>query len=485
MSRTVPARIADHPHGSLRSGLRRALLAATSGLLAVTVLGAPAGPTAYAASGERRSPTVSEDGVVVTPGSFTGYGFDQCLAPTSEAMRTWWNHSPFQAVGIYISGKSRACRNQPNLTPEWVRQQSRLGWRLLPITLGPQASCQPRFPRYDDDVRINPKPGQSGTYNKALVMGRAEAETTVADAKALGIGEGSTLWYDLEGFDATNTACRESALSFLSGWTQALHRLGYVSGVYSSASSGIKALDDARINRPDRFTLPDAIWIARWDGNANTDTTYIRDDGWRPGGRMKQYLGGHDETWGGVRINIDSNFLDLGRGTTARAEKERCGGTRVNWQDYELLRPPRTKKNGQTVVPDAALVTTLQCLLREKKLFEGPLTGEYGAATLKATRAWQAQRGFEQVDMWSRQHWMSLLAAGSQATIKYGSAGLAVRRLQRALNAASPQHRLVVTGVYGPGVEPVVKAWQKKVGLQPSGVVNRQVWRALVAGKRS
>ena len=91
------------------------------------------------------------------------------------------------------------------------------GWRLLPIALGPQASCQPRFPRYDDDVRINPKPGRNGTYGKALKMGRAEAETTVADAKALGIAEGSTLWYDLEGFDASNTACRESALSFLSG----------------------------------------------------------------------------------------------------------------------------------------------------------------------------------------------------------------------------------------------------------------------------
>ena len=59
---------------------------------------------------------------------------------------------------------------------------------------------------------------------------------------------GSTLWYDLEGYDVTNTACRESSLSFLSAWTQQLHALGYVSGVYSSAGSGIKSLDDARVN---------------------------------------------------------------------------------------------------------------------------------------------------------------------------------------------------------------------------------------------
>ena len=465
--------------------LRRAALTALAGALVVPVLGAS---TTYAAAGsanERRGPTVTRAGLVVTPGDFTGYGFDQCLAPTSEAMRAWWNNSPYSAVGIYVSGKSRACRSQPNLSPDWVLQQASLGWRLLPITLGPQASCQPRFPRYDDDVRINPKPGRNGTYNKALVMGRTEAETSVADAQALGIAEGSTLWYDLEGFDATNTACRESALSFLSGWTQALHRLGYVSGVYSSASSGIKALDDARVNRPDRFTLPDAIWIARWDGNANTDTTYIRDDGWRPGGRMKQYLGGHDESWGGVRINIDSNFLDLGTGTTAPREEPRCGGVRVNWQDYGMLRPPRTTASGEEVVPDPAMVTTLQCLLREKKFFEGELTGEYGAKTVAATRDWQAEHGFEPQDLWSRQHWMSLLAAGSKATIKYGSSGLAVRRLQRALNAASPQARLIVTGVYGPGVEPAVKAWQKKVGLPQSGVVNGEVWRELMAGTRS
>ena len=421
----------------------------------------------------------------VTPGDFRGYGFDQCVAPTQKAMNTWLEHSPFLAVGIYISGNSRACRSQPNLTPKWVRKQLKKGWRLLPLTLGPQASCATRYPKYSDDPTINPKPGRNGKYSKARKQARAEAAKTVEAAAALGIVRGSTLWYDLEGFDASNTDCRESALSFLSGWTQKLHRLGYVSGVYSSASSGIAALDDARVERPDRFVLPDAIWIARWDGKANTDTTYIRDDGWRPGGRMKQYRGGHDETWGGVRINIDSNFLDLGRGTTARAEKDRCGGTRVNWQDYPLLRPPRTKKNGQEVVPDPALVTTLQCLLREKKYFDGDLTGEYGTRTLKATRAWQADHKMPEKNLWSRQHWMSLLSAGSKPILKYGSSGDAVRRLQRALNAASPKATLVVTGVYGPGVEPAVKDWQERIGMEASGVVNKRVWRKLRKGVRS
>ena len=50
---------------------------------------------------------------------------------------------------------------------------------------------------------------------------------------------------------------------------------------------------------------------------------------------MKQYLGGHNETWGGVTINIDSNWLDLGAGSVAPAEPEHCGGVRLNFRSYQ------------------------------------------------------------------------------------------------------------------------------------------------------
>jgi hypothetical protein len=163
----------------------------------------------------------------VTPGGFTGYGFDQCLAPSQTAMNTWLNHSPYLAVGIYISGDSRACRSQPNLTPQWISTQLSKGWRLLPITLGPQASCQPRFPRYADDFKINPKPGKVNGYSIAKKQGTTEGGRSVEAAKALGIVAGSTLWYDLEGFNYNDTHCRESALSFLSGWVAQVRTLGY------------------------------------------------------------------------------------------------------------------------------------------------------------------------------------------------------------------------------------------------------------------
>ncbi|MBB6628402.1 DUF1906 domain-containing protein [Nocardioides sp. KIGAM211] len=436
-------------------------------LLAVLVVGL----------GAAASPAVADDNVV-TPGDFTGYGFDQCLAPTQSAMDAWLTHSPFLAVGIYISGDSRACRNQPNLTPTWVTTQLAKGWRLLPITLGPQASCQPRFPRYGDDETINPKPGKYGRYKLARDQGTAEAVSAVAAAQALGIVAGSTLWYDLEGFDLGNTRCRESALRFLSAWTTKLHGLGYVSGVYSSAGSGILMLDNARVDRPGTFALPDQIWIARWDGEANTSTSYIREDGWHPHARVKQYQGGHDETWGNVRINIDRNFLDLGQGSVAPAETH-CKGVLVNHPAYLRLKPAT-----ETRTADPAQVQALQCLLKEKGLYAGKINGTYAAPTIAAANTWQEQHGFEVGETWTKPNWMSLLADGAKPVLKFGSAGPDVRRVQRALNAARPKAQLSVTGVVTAATTTALRAYQSRQGLEVSGVVAGPTWKALRAGLR-
>ena len=443
-------------------------LALTIGTLGAS-LAVETGPSTAATASARKA------GNVVTPGDFTGYGFDQCLAPSQKAMNSWLTHSPFLAVGIYISGKSRACRSQPNLTPAWVSTQLARGWRLLPITLGPQASCQPRFPRYGDDPTINPKPGRYGRYSQARQMGTAEAGTTVQDAQALGIVAGSTLWYDLEGFDLNNTDCRESALAFLSSWTKRIHALGYVSGVYSSAGSGITMLDDARVDRPGAFALPDRIWIARWDGNADTSTSYVRQDGWQPHARVKQYQGGHDESWGRVRINVDRDFLDLGKGSTAAPESH-CDGVHIAFWKYELIKP------GSTL---ATKIKALQCLLTEQGTYAGAINGRYSPATISAVHAWQQAHGFKVIDSWTRPNWMSLLTAGDRPVLKYGSAGPAVRRVQRALDAADPNAHVAANGVFAASTTVAVKAWQKRVGLEANGVMNPASWVALAAGRRT
>ncbi len=447
-----------------RSPIRRALvisaLAATVVVGGMQVLSARDNPVPVSARAHR-----------VTPGNFTGYGFDQCLAPTSEQMDVWMDHSPFTAVGIYISGNSRACRNQPNLTPEWITHQLENRWRLLPITLGPQASCLSRFPRYDDDPTINPD--STDGYAKARAQGRAEAAKTVKAAKALTIAPGSTMWYDLEGFDVSNDRCRESALRFLHAWTRALHDLGFKSGVYSSAGSGIKMLDDARMTRGNRITLPDYIWIARWDGVADTSTSYISEDGWRPGGRLKQYQGGHNETWGGVTINIDRNFLDLGKGSRERRPVTLCDNVNVDLERY----PAISATSGS---PEA--VKALQCLLRRAELYDGRINGVYNERTVAAANTWQQQHGSATSPSWRRTDWVQLLSDGRYRPLKFGMSGAVVRRLQRALVAAN-QQGISHSGLFMSGTQEMVRAWQQRVGLPVTGVMNPRSWEVLRNGR--
>ncbi|WP_374457805.1 glycoside hydrolase domain-containing protein [Nocardioides sp.] len=447
--------------------LPRTLLAALALVLAAPLVGsAPAGAEGSSSASRLAS---QRQVALATPGDFTGYGFDQCMAPTQSAMDTWWAKSPFTAVGIYISGDSRACRTQTNLSPTWVATQVARGWRLLPIALGPQASCQPRFPRYKDDFKISNKP--AGGYATAAAQGVAEADKNASDATAYGIGPGSTIWYDLEGFDVKNTACRESALVFTSAWVTRIKQHGYVAGFYSSASSGIKMLDDARTRRPGQFALPDRIWIARWDGAANTSTSYIPEDGWRPGGRMKQYRGGHNETWGGVTINIDSNFIDLGAGSQPVAEG-RCPGTRLGYWKYPTLSPTSAQ---------ATRVKVLQCLLTEQGTYSGPVNGAYDAATIAAARAWQAARKFTPTDTFEKRHWTALLSAGARTTIKRGSVDESVHRLQRALNAAGAG-KFRATGVFDAKTETALRTYQSRLKIAVSGVATRQTWNKLQRG---
>jgi peptidoglycan hydrolase-like protein with peptidoglycan-binding domain len=444
--------------------LRRAVLATT--LAAVAAFATVVDETGNAAT------ATTPAGNVVTPGNFLGYGFDQCNTPSQKAMNTWLRSSPYLAVGIYIAGASRACTAQPNLTPAWVSKQLGNGWRLLPLDVGPQAPCNPRFPRHGKDPVIANTKAKSGTFDKARQQGVTEAKTAVTAATKLGIVSGSTLWYDLENFDQTNNRCRNASLSFLSGWTSGLHALHYVSGVYSSAGSGIWSLDRARVKTPKRYVLPDRIWLARWDGDANTSTSYIRADGWVPGNRMKQYIGGHNETWGHVTINVDTDFLDLGKHTLRPVTH--CGGVTVDLGDY-----PRLQSGA-----DATPVKALQCLLTEQKAYAGKINGRYNAATLRATNTWQKAHGIAPKPVWSRRAWMTLLMVGSRPVLKFGSTGPAVRRLQRTLNAATHGTDLPVTGVFAQLTDAALRSWQISQERKALGVVNPSTWTALAAGAR-
>ncbi|MBA2444581.1 MAG: DUF1906 domain-containing protein, partial [Nocardioidaceae bacterium] len=380
---------------------------------------------------------------------------------------TWLTASPYWAVGIYISGDSRGCFSQPNLTPTWISTQLGNGWRLLPLTVGPQASCTSRE-RYLEQVRISPNPTRN--YAVARLQGRDEATKTVTAAQGLGIAGGSTLWYDIEAFDISGTQCRESATSFLSAWTNRLHALGYVSGIYSSAASGIKMLDDANAYTPGKYAMPDQVWIADWNGKADIYSPYVRSTSWMPHQRVHQYLGGHNETYGGVTINVDSNYMSLGRGSVSSAPPLACG-VGIDFPDYH---PQAQRDTGDEV-------KALQCLLTRKGFYDGELHGSFTRRTYQGVVDYQTARGMRVTGMVSLRTWTAILSEGVTPVLKYGSSRNGVRRAQRSLNAGIDA-RLSITGVYDAATAEAVATYQGVRGLPRTGVVAVDTWAQLQRG---
>ncbi|MGD9735902.1 MAG: DUF1906 domain-containing protein [Solirubrobacterales bacterium] len=223
---------------------------------------------------------------------FTGLGFDACAAPSAKSMDAW-AQSPYRAVGVYIGGGNRAC-SQPNLTSTWVGEQTAAGWHLIPTYVGLQAPTS----ACSSCAKLTPF--------GAVKQGEEEALDAVAAANAVGIGPGSPIYFDMEAYSRTASAT-SATLAFLEAWTEKLHALGYVSGVYSSSSSGIADLG-AQLGTG--YTLPDMLWIANWNGQKNTLDPAVPSTGWTLHQRIHQYQGGHNESYGGVTINIDSNYVD-------------------------------------------------------------------------------------------------------------------------------------------------------------------------------
>lgn len=232
-----------------------------------------------------------------------GLGFDTCTAPSITALRAWWGTSPYETVNIYFGGLNRGC-GQPNLTPAWVRDATAMGWGLLPTYMGHQPICM----LGNKEHRF--------TEANATAIGASDARDAIAQATALGLLTGSALYADVEHYDRSDASCVTAVRLYVSAWTTTLHQAGYLAGVYVHQNSGLPDLS-AVYDSP-AYARPDAVWIARWDGNpALTGWPTAPDHHWADHQRAKQYQGDHDETWGGVTINIDSDSLDAPIATVA------------------------------------------------------------------------------------------------------------------------------------------------------------------------
>ena len=147
-------------------------------------------------------------------GVFTGYGFDACTAPSTAALNAW-TASPYRALGIYLGGVNRACKDG-NLNAAWVSTTLASGWSLLPLYVGLQAPCVGGTKLARISTNVVTASGQ----------GRSAADDAIGRADTFGLPAGSPIYFDMEGYAVSNAACTRSVQSFVAAWVDELRARG-------------------------------------------------------------------------------------------------------------------------------------------------------------------------------------------------------------------------------------------------------------------
>ena len=226
-------------------------------------------------------------------------GFDACHLPTVTEMQNWKNTSPYSVYALYIGGihlPSFCARADA----AWVKAVHQQGWSFIPTWVGPQAPCTSYSHRINSDPSV------------AYIEGRQEADAASAAAASVGLTNygwgGTIIYYDLEPYGVPSPECRQPVAAFMNGWVERLGELGNLSGGYGSRNSYLA--DWSTI-----VNIPDVAWPASWYTDNYDPYATVFGISWLEGlwinhQRIRQYAGQHNETWGGLTINIDTDVVD-------------------------------------------------------------------------------------------------------------------------------------------------------------------------------
>ena len=336
--------------------------------------------------------------------------------------------------------------------------------RLAPDADHPRAAglVLDALPALRQEHRPDHQPELDQRVRRGPGAGQAEAQTRGPRRHATSAScPGSTLFYDLEAFDTRrSTACTQSANWFLHAWTT--HAAQPRLRLRLLLQRRLRHQDDRRpagAAPATPITMPDQIWIADWNGKANTSSSYIRSDGWQPLQPGEAVPGRAHRDLGRRTINIDRNYLNLRTprlpgGTPHRPRRQRPAlhghldrptrGARrqsINRPSYR-----KTDASTRTGLIVAAAVPAQAAARSTVRGHRHAGTRRPSAALHGLPDAGSATRCAAYV---TRGDWVSLLAARQQPAPSAGPAsrGADVVRVQRALNAAgSPA--LPITGVY-------------------------------------
>jgi hypothetical protein len=362
--------------------------------------------------------------IAATDTNFTGDGFDACAAPSSAAMAAWTSATSYRGIGVYFGGAHRAC-SQPNLTSSWLTTQVGRGWHFIPIYVGTQASS---------------------LGSSAASKGSSEADDAANAAGTLGIPTGSVLYDDMEAYSSTYSS---NVLAYLNAWTARLHARGYLSGVYSSAASGVTDL-----NSHYGASSPDVIYFAHWNNSKTTSDSYLSSGHWANHQRVHQYSGDVNETHGGYTINIDGDWMDVrvAGGSTGPAPVP-------DWPTVRQGNTGETVRSVQYLLNQAGATLTVD--------------GDFGSATLAAVTSFQSGHSLGVDGIVGPNTWSALAV-----TVRSGSTGNAVKAVQSQLTAHG--YQTTVDGAFGPTTLTNLKAFQTALGTTASGVADATTWRYLV-----
>jgi hypothetical protein len=290
---TISAPDADSGSTQAVSANGQVLLTASYGAGGSSAATAALRGTALRAGAPRPQPAAAPS-VGPTPAATagSGYGFDTCAAPSKATMKAWSGTAPYRNVAVYIGGINRAC-GDGNLNSSWISAAHSDGYHVIPTYVGRQAPCS------GVGVPVSSNP------TLATTNGRNAAVNAIHGMQRIGFGQHEPIYLDIEQYSG-NTTCQRSVLRFIDAWVSRLHSSGYLAGVYGSNFNELVARHNTS-----GFHDPDAIWIGRWNGKAAVyGDPVVPDHYWASHQRIHQYRGPHDQQYGGVTLNIDTDYVD-------------------------------------------------------------------------------------------------------------------------------------------------------------------------------
>ena len=271
------------------------------------------------------------------------YGFDVFSAPDIPTMQTVWNWSPFYDIFAYIGGPSKLPGSLGAMSPAWTGTLGTYGWGIGPIWVG----RQPPFPvcatRSGLAYYTDPTGTQDGTND-----GNDAADA--ADNLAMPF---SIIYTDIERYN-TVTACHQPVQNYVAAWVSAVHKRGYLAGVYFHHNNY------SDMEGQSGSGLPDAAWVTYELNNptCGASSPYglgAPPDSYLPNARARQY--DLDVQVAGGDCAVFGSLTNLGGNTTVDWDVEDAPVLSWSSPTRQLPAPLLTSPFDGTVEPANSDVT--------------------------------------------------------------------------------------------------------------------------------